>query len=768
MFKIQSFGNAIKIKFAKCSKFAKSHFEHLTTDVFDRQTTIIKNTENYLEDVVFEKSGHLFPKTKATFQGKPIATTKKQLFHQLIDFHLDKYNWGDKEVAQRVKNNLLELGDVDFKTIASISKLFSEVNKEKLDEALIPNILLNKNSLSTLKNLFTHNRNLSPEEIKSIVNNSGFDSFKHINTLLEISPQKIENYKLGAFIKHSNTTQEEQLKSIINNANLNSSEMLDEVIQQNSLNPVKDNAVLVKDVMDRFSISVSDITRRINIAKEKLENTNDEHIKGFVYSNIFYPESEFCKNLKISKNYMIFKDGMKELEKNELLLDAYHCNNFDYSMINGEAQEYYKFLKEEANPELANKISTELESNIQELKDSHKRLLETTDAGMFNEAVRLEPVKQFTGIYGKEEPEMANYLYKNYFLTKMENCELKDMCIEINKKFGTKTFVDIQTTPYTLKKLQNELKNWVEASNGKGELPNIFDFSQAKKEFVKNGEIYTVAYSRRKDYSINMPAEHFYDKDTIRHEMMHLNDTEFVHKKGSINGIDFDSIKENKKYQEELKVAGIEGYQLEKYAYKDKGEFVAVASTGDHREYSKEFKDVLIKLGMPEWVFKLKLETPQKKLAKTLEDSFITLAKIGRNGDYDSIFPNGIMLVGKNSNLSDVAKWLAKESDCWLEKVDFSSLSKPEAMKRLFYISNKAKEKNKRTLIEINNFERYTTPTEENRSIIGALKSFLSDCGKDYKCTIIAHSDDMSKIDNIVVADHRFQIKIDEEGNQIW
>lgn len=91
---------------------------------------------------------------------------------------------------------------------------------------------------------------------------------------------------------------------------------------------------------------------------------------------------------------------------------------------------------------------------------------------------------------------------------------------------------------------------------------------------------------------------------------------------------------------------------------------------------------------------------------------------MGKDGNYDSIFPNGIMLVGKNLNLSDVAKWLAKESDCWLEKVDFSNIMYQEAMKKLLNISNHAKEKNRRTLIEIANFKRFTVPTDENLPII--------------------------------------------------
>jgi hypothetical protein len=42
------------------------------------------------------------------------------------------------------------------------------------------------------------------------------------------------------------------------------------------------------------------------------------------------------------------------------------------------------------------------------------------------------------------------------------------------------------------------------------------------------------------------------------------------------------------------------------YANTDKREYIAVASEGDYRKYSEEFKNVLIKLGLPEGVFKMK------------------------------------------------------------------------------------------------------------------------------------------------------------------
>ena len=50
--------------------------------------------------------------------------------------------------------------------------------------------------------------------------------------------------------------------------------------------------------------------------------------------------------------------------------------------------------------------------------------------------------------------------------------------------------------------------------------------------------------------------------------------------------------------------AGINPKHIE-YAYTNKSEFLAVAAEGDLSQYSPEFKEVLIKIGMPEYVFNL-------------------------------------------------------------------------------------------------------------------------------------------------------------------
>ena len=64
---------------------------------------------------------------------------------------------------------------------------------------------------------------------------------------------------------------------------------------------------------------------------------------------------------------------------------------------------------------------------------------------------------------------------------------------------------------------------------------------------------------------------------------------------------------ENCKYREEFLKAGINPEHIE-YAYTNRNEFLAVAAEGDLSQYSPEFRNVLIKIGMPEYVFDLPID----------------------------------------------------------------------------------------------------------------------------------------------------------------
>lgn len=80
---------------------------------------------------------------------------------------------------------------------------------------------------------------------------------------------------------------------------------------------------------------------------------------------------------------------------------------------------------------------------------------------------------------------------------------------------------------------------------------------------------------------------------------------------------------ENCKYREEFLKAGIDINHIS-YAYKNIYEFLAVAAEGDMSKYSPEFKTVLIKLGMPKFVFDLEFINPVVKGRSKIMDDIIS------------------------------------------------------------------------------------------------------------------------------------------------
>ena len=75
---------------------------------------------------------------------------------------------------------------------------------------------------------------------------------------------------------------------------------------------------------------------------------------------------------------------------------------------------------------------------------------------------------------------------------------------------------------------------------------------------------------------------------------------------------------ENCLYRDEFLNAGIEPKHIE-YAYKNRREFLAVAAEGDFTKYSPGFKEILRKLGMPNYVFDLEASSATKENCELLE-----------------------------------------------------------------------------------------------------------------------------------------------------
>lgn len=203
--------------------------------------------------------------------------------------------------------------------------------------------------------------------------------------------------------------------------------------------------------------------------------------------------------------------------------------------------------------------------------------------------------------------ELSNHLYDNYYLKELERQNIDpsiiNQCKELNEKLGVKVMIpaDENYAKQILSTIEEDLSKWQKASNGQAKMPPVIDFSSVKAEWFERGA--AGGYSEA-DFNGSLAfspiskknqSEEF--REILRHEMAHTNDLKF-----NDETIKFDEVLQSCNYAEELKNAGLSDFYIN-YAGTDKREFIAVAAQGDMSKYSAEFKETLINLGMPEWLF---------------------------------------------------------------------------------------------------------------------------------------------------------------------
>ena len=221
-----------------------------------------------------------------------------------------------------------------------------------------------------------------------------------------------------------------------------------------------------------------------------------------------------------------------------------------------------------------------------------------------------------------KKKELLDYIYDKYYVCKIKNAKTKRLCREISAKYGTHVLLSNKTKNINnaLTIIRDEFENWTKASEGKAKLPAILDMNVCDNSYVDSSAYTDIRGNiHYKGARLNTPA-------ILRHEIMHLNepslfgkysaDTELAKlirsiiasKKVDINGTEKEVLDwENCKYKEEFLKAGISTEHIE-YAYTNRNEFLAVAAEGDLSQYSPEFKEILMKIGMPEFVFNLSID----------------------------------------------------------------------------------------------------------------------------------------------------------------
>lgn len=291
------------------------------------------------------------------------------------------------------------------------------------------------------------------------------------------------------------------------------------------------------------------------------------------------------------------------------------------SNITGDIQEYAKIKIEMPAAKTSDDVT---KIALQKEKDAYLQMVENIaqilpgqtptkyEAFLYQNERELAPLKAFLKNYSKDDSELSKYLYEAYYLPRLSP-ETKIICKKIANEFDIKLFVENENSPKTAQKVYDELSEWRRASKGKffsKSIPTI-NLSRYEAHYAKRRVC--GGFHSPDNSSIHVKSEELIDS-ILRHEITHSfarskNDIDFSkfvargpQKAANVPG---DILLGGCMYKDELFNAGL-NLNLIKYAYTNPNEFMAVASQGDYSKYSPEFKNVLVKMGMPEWIFDMK------------------------------------------------------------------------------------------------------------------------------------------------------------------
>ena len=403
-----------------------------------------------------------------------------------------------------------------------------------------------------------------------------------------VNLSKIKEPKLIEILSDTKTNFSKKLKLI---------EKEEKILGLNELKNPKIRKIAEK-ITDRVN-PFPDFYTSFSSVEEKMKNVKDSKIKSHVNQELLALDK--IKN----EQKIAFK-----LCTIESLLDAYHVAKKHYNSTTGEVSSFYSSISRlypEAKSNLKNFL---LARNPVEAKAARQNADGFLVAN-FKKESRLEALKQY--IVENQEPEMADYMYKKYYVNSLHP-KAKAEHLKILNEFGTKLFY--VNNPKAPSMVYDELARWKKVGGSKFVPPSTIDLSQVKSVFIENE--FSGFFCKQLN-SISVISDGALDiRETLRHEIRHGNDKRpNAEAFGVTNGVDVAEIVGRRKYSEEFANAGIEAVEGVgcDYAYTDKSEFVAVAAEGDCSRYSEEFKKVLVKLGMPKWFFNIELAHPAIKRA---------------------------------------------------------------------------------------------------------------------------------------------------------
>lgn len=217
----------------------------------------------------------------------------------------------------------------------------------------------------------------------------------------------------------------------------------------------------------------------------------------------------------------------------------------------------------------------------------------------YKDDVRFTPLKNY--IQDNQGSKITNDVYKKNYSALQEK-DIEVFLNKINDEFDTKVFLcedGSVSKQDCLNKIYKEFSEWKKAGGEKAIFPPVLDLTGTTEKMVFEREAGHATYYADKSIKgqIRLKTGDNIDK-RLRHEMTHLNI------KKTPKGFE-KPISNYTKFTQEFLNAGVEEFCAKEYAFKNQNEFAAVAAQGDMSKYSPELKQLLISMGMPDWIFNL-------------------------------------------------------------------------------------------------------------------------------------------------------------------
>ena len=202
------------------------------------------------------------------------------------------------------------------------------------------------------------------------------------------------------------------------------------------------------------------------------------------------------------------------------------------------------------------------------------------------------------------EAELAYEKYLNALSIddKIASEQVRKLCRQINKDFGVKVFLpaNLKEAGGALILIYMELANYkmlAKEYNETANIPPVLNLLGVDKQYYDNTNTEyggTAAFYNDNNNTVNINGLTIsIIKRLLRHELLHANIPD-------ISG-EFPEWFQPESYVGDLLDAGIPSYDVV-YAMENLQEFLAVVSEGDMNKYNNHFKNILRKLGMPEFV----------------------------------------------------------------------------------------------------------------------------------------------------------------------